>query len=285
MKKFLSSRGLFAIGFIVLLATNIAVFYGVISNRSGEPEACLTLTERELRLPSWANKENSGLSLRLVWRTLGKNGDYGGYVYRGCPAWFDAEKLKELGFDPIDYSDSENDKDFYKKPIPKEVFIVLENKGAPYREAVKRAEEALKREENLLKLSGEDKRLRDNFERAERRLKDELSTESRLFAIDAGLDPAALRKKYEDRKHVIIAKGLVRPEYNYAGKKKEISGYISGLSVGNIHVSLKHKKVFEAFLEQKKPGFESHRYEADLAYGNRLEPWIVSVRPLRGASD
>ncbi len=52
MKMLLSSRGLFTLGFVILLATNIIVFSGVASNRSGNLEAQIILSERELTLPS-----------------------------------------------------------------------------------------------------------------------------------------------------------------------------------------------------------------------------------------
>jgi hypothetical protein len=68
MKILSSSRTLFALGFILLVATNLVVLAGVLLNRSAEPEALMTLTERELPLPFRLHKENSGLALRIAWR-------------------------------------------------------------------------------------------------------------------------------------------------------------------------------------------------------------------------
>jgi hypothetical protein len=282
MKRSISSRGLFGLGFVILLATNILVLAGVASNRWGEPEARITLTRRELPLAYHARKENSGLSLRLAWRALGKNEDYSYYPGWRSPAWLNAEKLEELGFAPDDYLRSEDKTTSYKQPIPKEVFIVLENNGEAYREAVRRAEAALKREKDAFTAGSGEKSLQDNLERAEKQLKRERITESRLFAVDAGRDPRALREKYGDRTRFIITRGLVKPTYSYRITRNEIGGYIEELSVENIHVSLRHRKVFDILLAQDRlhyDEFDLPGYEVELAYGSRHEPWIVSVRP------
>ena len=288
MKILLSSRGLFILGFVILLATNIVVLSGVASNRSGEPESQITLTERELQLKYQVHKENSGLALRLAWRALGKVEDDSNYPGWRSPAWFGGEKLKELGFNIKDYLSSNGNTTFYKQPIPKEVFIVLENDGEPYREALKRAKLALEKKESSFKLNPGDKSLRNKFERAEKRLKRESITETRLFASDAGLDPKKLREKYRDRTRFIIIKGLVKPRYNYNKKRKEVFGYITKLSVANIHVPLKYRDILDAIIAKdiyRKNEFGSPRYKVELAYGKRLEPWIVSIKHMDDKSE
>ena len=288
MKILLSSRGLFVIGFVILVATNIVVLSGVASNRSGNPEAQITLSERELQLPYRVYEENSGLTLRLAWRTLGKNEDDNNYSDWRSPAWFSAEKLKELGFIIDNYLSSKDSVNFYKQPIPKEVFIVLENNGEPYREALRRAEVAFEKEKGLFKLNSGDKKLRDNLKNAEKRLERERITESRLFAIDAGLDPKKLREKYNDRTRFIVTKGLVKPRYDYGNKKKDVIGYITKLSMESILVPLKHRQMFDAVPvkdKSKQNEIRRPRYKVELAYGSRLEPWFVSVRQMDDKSD
>ena len=289
MKIRISSRALFALGFVILAATNIVVLSGVASNRSGNPETLVTLTERELQLPYRVHEENSGLSLRLVWRTLGKNEeemyDYSGWK---SPAWFSAEKLDELGFKTDGALSSDDNGTHYRKPIPKEVFIVLENNDETYRDAIKIAEKVLEKAQGLFKSNSGDKTLRNKYESAEKRLKKERMENSRLFAIDAGLYPGELRNKYKDRARFIIVKGLVKPRYRYHKKKKEMFGVISRLSTERIHVPLKHRNVLDNILAQDKPkqnGFQSPRYEIKLAYGSRLEPWIVSVHHMEDKSN
>jgi hypothetical protein len=288
MKILLSSRGLFALGFVILMATNIVVLLGVASNRSGKHDAQILLTERELQLAYRMNKENSGLSLRLDWRALGKDENDNNYIDRRTPAWFNAKKLEELGFNINDKLNSKGNKTSYRQSIPKEVFIVLENDGEQYRAAVKKAEAAFEKESGLLKANPEDKMLRGNFERAEKKLTHIRVTESRLFAVDAGLDPLKLRQKYGEPARFIVAKGLIKPIYHGDNKGKEVVGYIEKLSIENIHVPLKYKKMFDVVLAQgkfKHNEFTPPRYKVELAYGSRLEPWIVSVESMDDKSD
>lgn len=285
MRMLLSSRGLFIIGFVVLLATNLVVLLGVGSNRSGNPETLIELTERELQLPYRIHEENSGLSLRLAWRTIGEKEDdsyYGDSCYGNwvSPAWFNAQKLRELGFTTEDTSSADETSKRHKKQVSKEVFIVLKYNGEAYKEALRRAESALEKAKGALKATNEDKELRESFNRAKERLERERISESRLFAIDAGLDASELRAQYSDRAGFIITPGIVRPTYFYNDKKMAQFGHISGLSVGNINVPLKHRDVFDSILaHDKSPECKSRppRYIVELAYGSRLEPWIRSV--------
>jgi len=59
-------------GLGLIALTNAVALVGVTYNRSGEPEAKLSLTQRELRTPYrwYGNRENSGLALSLIWRVL-----------------------------------------------------------------------------------------------------------------------------------------------------------------------------------------------------------------------
>ena len=121
----------------------------------------------------------------------------------------------------------------------------------------------------------------NNFERAEKRLNRERQTESRLFVIDAGLDPRKLREKYDDRTRFFITKGLVKPTYTYENKIKTVTGIVTKLSVESVHVPLKYRQLFDAILVEDNSihnEFRQPRYSVTLANGSRFEPWIVSVQ-------
>ena len=280
MKIRLSSRILFILGFILLVATNILVLSGVAINRSGEPDCQVTLTERELNLPIKKNKENSGLTLKLQWRALGEFNASRYYQYNRRPFWFNAAKLEELGFNinKIKRSKGNNRR---VVSIPKEVFIVLEYNGGSYNEAVKRAEAFLEKKETLFNSNPGDERLRKDHKIAQDQLERERRANSRLFVIDAGLEADRLREKYSDRTRFIIAKGLVKPMSDY--NKKSVAGFISKLSISSINVPLEHRKIFESIPARNRynNGIQkSPRFEATLIYGSRLEPWIKSVKSL-----
>lgn len=283
------SRALFALAFVVLIATNVFVLTGVSANRSGTPEAQLTLTERELSLPYWVKEENSGLALRLSWRVLPREADENSYVHWRSPAWFDDKKLADLGFDTGRFLDAGAVGADHKDPIPKEVYIVLGLGGAAYKEALRRAEDTLAAKASRVE---QNSRVEDDtgraLERAEEELLQERVKKSRLFAIDAGLDPKRLRQAYPDRKRFIITTGLVEPIYLHRGQPKKAGGYIKKLSIERLHVPLELRPVFDDILSAGSTDTDEvkgPRYQMALAYGSRFEPWILSVKPLDQDAD
>ena len=282
MKWLWSPRGLFALGFTVLVATNIAVLAGVAYNRSGMPETLITLSERELPLPYYRNEEDSGLALHMDWRVLGAEEDDTPYRSWGYPAWLTADKLAALGFQIDADQVLESDGRRTKAPLPKEVFIVLENNGPAYREALRRAEQALAQAEDRLSADSTDQQRQETVDNAAKRLERERITASRLFAVDAGLDPARLQETYADRARFIIAKGLVKPTYDYGKHRRRVQGYIQRLCVEDIHVPLEHRKLLDALIAKDRSQREAAappRYDITIAYGRRFEPWIVAVTP------
>jgi hypothetical protein len=279
MKILLSSRGLFALGFVLLIATNAIVLSGVVANRSGEPESLIILTERELQMPGKVNEENSGLALQLTWRTLPGTKDENDHYNDRIPGWLGADKLTELGFALDDKLSLTGETSYHRRPIPMEVFIVLEYDGEPYREAMHRAEMALEKEQKALAVKPGDESLRRNVQWAEERVQRERTEETRLFAIDAGLDADRLREKYGDRSRYIIITGLVRPLYLSTENRDDVAGYISRLSVSSIHVPLNLRRTLPS-RGKSAQSIGAPRYQVNLAFGKRLEPWIVSVQEI-----
>ncbi|KAB2889310.1 MAG: DUF4824 family protein [Desulfobulbaceae bacterium] len=281
----MTARGLFGLALAVLLAANIVVLAGVAANRRGEPEATLVLSERELQLPYRTHRENSGLALQMIWRTLPREREDDGYSYDSrSPAWLDADKLRELGFDPADYVDDQAKVGRFKEPIPRQVLTVLENDGEAHREAIRRAEAALAADEARWRAKPDDKLLKERFDEAAKRLKRERITASRLFAVDAGLDMASLRAQYSDRTRFLIVRGQIKPYHRPAGRS-DAGGYLTGLAIENIHVPLHQRQVFDALQAQdqsRRDEFAAPRYEVELAWGRRLEPWIVEAAALAG---
>lgn len=270
------SRVLFVVAFILLVATNALVLGGVAANRSGSPESRLTFSERELGLAYQRIRENSGLSLRLSWRILPRNEEDDIAGHWGSPHWFDADKLTALGYDVAELLRLEESGKYYWDTLSKEVYIVLELGGTPYREVLRRAQ---------LKF---DTAPESELDAARRKLQREQRQMSRLFAIDAGLDPAALRQQYGDRQHYLIAKGQVVPIFSTHKKRREVAGRIRRLSIEKIYVPLKWHRVFDTLPPKddwKRNEIGGPRYQVRLAYGKRCEPWIEEVAPLDGASE
>jgi hypothetical protein len=225
------------------------------------------------------HEENSGLALRLAWRVLDEADGHG---WRPSPAWLTAEKLRTLGFDLPDNTAPRSDDRYAPAPLPRKVFIVLEQDGPSRRKALERAAKALATARDLKQAHPENEDLHEAFEAARKRFAHEQVAASRLFAVDAAADPEALRKIYSDRSRFIIAAGLVRAGYRYEGNQWRVNGTISRLVIERIHVPLVLRQPLDTILDRdrlKTKAPAPPRYEVVLAYGRRFEPWIVSVAP------
>lgn len=285
-----SSRYTLAMGIALIISTNAVVLIGAQYNRSGEPDASVTLTERELALPySYGfGRENSGLSLRLVWSVMTKdqktyNGIYNFMRYRGSAGWLDKNKLATLGFDVTDDPDTLGGKRHYQKVLPREVLFVLEYDGEAYQQMLNQAKQHLQEEEALLSGNPGKKEFVDRVKDAQRELYREQQVYSRLFIIDAGTDHGDLREKYTDRSRYMIARGQVRIMLeNRTGQKPYVTGYVEGVSIQDVNVPLAYRHILDPFLASRSPlGNDSApRYSVKLNVGRRLEPWIVDVSAL-----
>jgi len=268
---------LFALGFALLAAVNVLVLSRVEDNRKGTPDGLLWLTERELPVIDRLEMENSGMALRLVWRSLGSGETE---VSNRQPAWLTTEKLHQLGFRPAVGASSGQSGQW--EAMAREVFLVLEFNGPAYLDAMRRAEQALEKEEEAIRANPGDKSLQASRQQTKKRIRAEELTLSRLFAIDAGTDPRQLRNRYSNPGRFIVVQGVIRLVAGSEGNRESMVGAIDSVSIDTIHVPLEHRRTIEALVQQGKgpPGEgKTPRYAVHLAYGRRLEPWIVTVRP------
>ncbi len=262
---------------VLILATNAFVLSGVAYNRTGEPEAVLTLTEREANL-SYSTEENSGLAFRLLWqqdRPYWKERD---------PGWFNQAKLESLGYDCSVPLTDVSAKQHYRKALPRKAYVVLEYGGKSWNDwfAGQKA-----------KLLSETRKRHDVKEEIENLEK----TGSRLVAIDVGNDAVKLRAIYPDRARFLIAPAEVQLEFvneliDDARKYRKpfIYGNFS-LLVEEVHVPLEMRTWLDKIRKaEQKSGSgvmgrnermkEGPRYSVTLQYGRRYEPWVVEVKPL-----
>ena len=266
-------------GLVLIGLVNALALGGVAYNRSGEPESTLSLTERELWPPhDWAGrKENSGLALHLQWRVPQRDAPNASLLRMApdawaVPSWLDESKMASLGFD-MRLAPARREVDpmsGYERKLPREVFVVLELDGPAYRAALERAASAAKELETKNE-RGDGKRVADEMMGRETR------RSSRLFAVDAGLDREALRGRYHDRARYAIVRGQVRPTWLKASN--EPAGFITELSAAVVNVPLEMRSVFEAVARHGDltPNGGTRHFEARVAFGQRLEPWLVSA--------
>lgn len=265
-------------GLALVAVANGWILAEVAWNRSGEPEARVELTERELRLP-WRppdDDEDSGLSLMLQWQ--------GPDQYSPAPAspGLDRDKLRALGFDVHVPPASAEAADFYDSVPEREAFAVLEMEGDAWRRILADKERELVRCRSRLGCpSG------TTLGELETRFETLRHSESRLVAIDVGRDPAALRQRHSDRGRVLILPAVVRLNFTPAHEDEPaaLDGYLR-LRIDHVHVPLPLRPPFDAvYRDERRKSFRSGedlmerehgpRYRAVLALGERHEPWLV----------
>lgn len=272
-----SRRHTLIAGVALILIVNAIALAGVVYNRSGEPESRVQLSERELRLPYGRlnSKENSGVALNLTWRVQAGNDTpetyYAYSSYGGTASWLDEAKLVALGFDVSQEQNHAGKK--FKHQRTKEVLLVLELDGSAYRQSLERARQKADDEEKLNEANPGNKEFAQRTKAAKERLVREELENSRLFVVDAGLDVRTLRAQYQDKAHYLIIRGQVRPQMVSRDKRERLSGYISAVSIGEINVPVE----FQSVLKQIAKTNSSAQFEATMAFGKRLEPWIVSM--------
>jgi uncharacterized protein DUF4824 len=272
-------------GALLILIANGFALASVAYNRSAK-ESELKLTERELNKTYESyGYESSGMELNLSWRVPLQNDlsamNYGTSIpwFGSFANWMNKAKLAELGFDVSMPETNEDAARHYDRMLAKDVFIVLELDGQ-----ARQAE--LEYMKNLLNRSCEPEDrgevCKQTPETKKNRLWQEENTLSRLFAVDAGLDDAALRAHYPDRSKYTIMRGLVKPVVVSQSKGKPVlMGHLQSMHVTTINVphkfiaEMKDMKRWNYNLKQKNQ--EKH-YEVIVAFGRNHEPWIVSAK-------
>jgi hypothetical protein len=270
----LSHRQALAAGLALLVGVNAIALGGVAWNRGAE-DARLHLTERELRLPyTWRNEdgEDPGLSMQLEWRNealcatkLCKDYEYGDTI------WLDADKLATLGFDTTPRPRPQGT-ERAQRSQEREVLLALEFEGPAFVRYLQRRDAELR--------EAQKKTQRTEILSAAEQLRQAAREDSRLFAVDAGLDRAALRAKYPDRSRYALVPALVGFTPAWEGEKFIAQGRVHRLLGEGINVPLPlARKLGANAYRSLDNSAESTHFSADVAFGRRLEPWLLEVSP------
>lgn len=264
-------------GLALILLTNAIALLGVYRNRADKPESMLTLTERELHQPyRWGVKrENSGIALNLDWRVISADKSWNYPHARGNPEWLDQAKMLSLGFKALTPMGERASHRRDKRLLSREVLLVLELDGPAYQKALEQARQRAAEQEAKLAALPNDRNIKDEAKHAREALNEEERKNSRLFAVDAGLDATALRARYLDRSRYAIVRAQVKPWF---GAKNELTGFIDKLSVGQINVPHDYRPIFDEHPRHTTRDSTEWPFQAEVAFGQRLEPWVVRVK-------
>jgi hypothetical protein len=269
-----------AIAFMVLAVSNALVLVHVAANRGGTTDAQVELTSRELIL-SRPDSEDSSVSLMIRWQNPAP--EYGGASLTSS-AWFDERKLRDVGFDLSVPASSPAASRYYRNQRQRRVYVALEFDGpssAQWFAARPRPDEVYPAWQNLT---------------LDQQREIERSTESRLVAVDAGADPAALRRAHPDSRQALILPALARVMLDEArpamatraASPARLRGAISRLSISQITVPRPLSESLGGLPQAPAWSFEFGAlkvqpitYTVTLAVGSKYEPWIVNVKRRR----
>jgi hypothetical protein len=261
-------------------AVNAVVLLGVSRNRSGT-DSVLEMTERELRLDA-SSRENSGVSFQIE---VNREWDR-------ALEWFDRKKLAEVGFDLSGWKPEENEAVGMKKVLPRRAYVVLELQG----DAWKLWDEKMLRdlEKARQKLKDQKEGDKKDSEREVKRLDWRRTHASRLFPVDVGLDPDALRSRYSDRRRYAVTPAVVNLRYERSPDKTDgkVFGSISEILCDRVTVPLhlqgqlaefarEPEASWSDFYSGEKTVIKAPRYSAVIKYGKRYEPWVESVTRIK----
>lgn len=274
-----------ALGVSLIAATNAVALIGVAYNRSGEPESVLALSQREVgKVSEWDfSRENSGLELSLRWRMPGSN--YSGFNYgddvgeEEAPPWIDRARLAALGFDLPDMSDADKRRRHIERQSSRDALVVLELDGPSYLREVERMQRRAKEAQERAVAVPSDAELKRRAEGTKNQLARMEREETRLYVVDAGPDLAALRTKYPDKTRYAIVHAEIRPMIYERKGKVRLSAYVQ-LANEDIMVPLEYRDAWE---RGRGAGAKPLPAEVKVAFGKRLEPWIVAVSSQGGS--
>lgn len=273
---------------VLVLLTNAVALAGAWWNRQGEPSAELLLSERELGLPYyWRNRierENSGLALELKWRLPPASehsyqGSFAPNSYYREADWLDEAELRALGFE-VDPPTAQEASWQWRRQLPRAAWLVLEFDGAAYQQSLQAFEawadwvEQASDEEIRRTIHG-----RPSADEIARQRREHRESASRLFVIDAGLDPLTLRQRYPDRQQHAVVSGTLRVHYgsSLVGQANRWRAQIEQLDVDTLHVSTRWRQSLQVL--QAASAAESARFQARVAWGRRHEPWLLDLQP------
>jgi hypothetical protein len=279
-----NKTGLLA-GLALIIVTNAIALGGVAYNRSGEAESVLKLTERELPIVNWTwpDNDNSSIDLRLDWRVRQSYSPDSDYRYWGND-WLSQEQLRALGFDTSLPVETDEAFERTRREVPKTVFLVLEYDGPAYQEALEQSRERVEQATELAARNAGDARFEEQLKDAREALADEEDSASRLFIVDASLDPEALRERYPDRARYSIVRGRVGTHVVGEPGKHRIAATPPDLDIDQIRVPQAYRTLVEPLRDRRHYVYNFNkgppRFSATVNFGRRLEPWIVQMQSI-----
>lgn len=263
-------------GVSLILLVNAVALGGVAWNRSGTPDSQSHLSQRELAHNSTWHNENSGLSLRLNWRFPSEDESAGPHS-RAWEPRITAKQMAGLGFRMPAQVDDDSARQFDRQQS-RAALLVLELDGPLYQRELQLARKRLDAAQQAAAAAPGNQKLAYELKDSQNALKSEEKFATRLLLKDVGLELQALRQRYPDRQRYLIIHGRVRPISLFHEHIWTLGGTASALGVDNINVPHRWRQVLEEESWQADEERERmQHFNAPIAFGQRLEPWIERI--------
>lgn len=238
----------------IVCLTNVGALSLAAINRTGAPDAEMTLSERELHLDR--TSESTATALRLTWiQRFDREGE-----------WLVCPKLEEIGVSCAPRVRDDDVSRWYAREPARWAYVVFEYDG-PAWQAYRVVEERRLAESARM------------YQSAAPDIDATLARSSHLVAIDVGRDPAALRTKYPDGHRYLVAAAHITVYPQFDPDRSRLRGTITEVTPGTVNVPRPYSSLFDAM----NPMYYSAspdplpRYWVTLRVGRFHEPWIVNA--------
>jgi hypothetical protein len=260
----------------LVIITNIVMRASVRANRTGDPDATMTLTERELRVERTSDRD-SAQKLRIDARASGV--PY--WTDRNETGWLTTAKLATLGF-TCRLATDRTTATTQSCGLQRRAFVAYEYDGPAWRKIA--AALQLQREEALRKASAANSYAASSAESLDNQIK----YGSRLVAVDASTDSSALRRAYPDRRRYLVLPATVQAwltvdQRTNASAAPVVSGTLWPVTT----VLIAPPRLRDRLLKFGPSDWmltRAPRYTIDVAVGRRYEPWILAIDPIDSAA-
>ena len=266
----MNSRGVLAAGAVLLLANGV-ILVNVARNHAGNPDAVVRLTEREARTYVTAEKGTEPLlELRLNWETA-TGAD-------GAPTWFDRARLEALGVPDLPAAGDSIGTSRWR-PTNRLGYAVLEL-GGPAWERWAAADQARRDSAGHRDSAAPVPDMKGMHDHGGGSSARGAWAPTRLFAVDIGPDPMALRQQYPDRSRYLILPATYRAEFTGPTMDStgaitvpsRLEGRITQLLPGTLHVP---RPLRDSLLGLGAAAPDSAtQYEFTMKVGKRWEGWV-----------
>jgi hypothetical protein len=267
---------------ILVILVNAWVLTGVARNRLGEPDATLTLSEREA-LAEWSTMpESSAVILRLAvnhWMP-GRPVTAGQYESSEGTVVVEPPRLAQLGFDVVLPLGLEDARRSAVRQLPRRAWAVVQFDGDRKKAWTAAVAEEIARRDR----AAAEGKLGESGREETRALERRLHNATRLFLVDVGPDPDALRRQYPDRSAYVILPCEVDVELSIDKDAPACEPAVCRLR-GRVSLLTKELLV-PLHLRAQLPRAGPHSgttdrpvFEAVVKSGARRELWIEAIRP------